>query len=183
MEWPHACMWFLLSTSIAVTSRRVYWYKKLQYPGMTVGRVLKLRGELTGAPALFWADRRPAEELYDIVDDPEEVNNLAGSTTHAKILSQLHSELDRWIERVDDKGRFSESDVEATAESSDRWFQSAMRKRGLSPQVDPESYLKWWKKELGRIVTATLFWSFVRGYARKVDSIRLSLTLFRPFPQ
>lgn len=124
-------------------------YKELQYPGMAVARALKQRGELTGAPALFWAERRPAEELYDIVADPEELNNLAGNPAHAKTLSLLGGELERWIEHTDDKGRFVEADVKATAESSDRWYQRQLKKRGLTHGADPEIHLNWWSKTLG----------------------------------
>lgn len=124
-------------------------YKELQYPGMTVGRVLKLRGGLSGPAELFWRDRRPDHELYDVLADPEELNNLAEDPTHTKILSDLRSELDRWIERTHDKGRASEANVEATASSSDLWFSGQMKKRGLNPKVDPETYLKWWERELG----------------------------------
>jgi N-sulfoglucosamine sulfohydrolase len=124
-------------------------YKELQYPGMTVARVLMRGGELTGAPARFWSDSRPAEELYDVVADPEELINLADDPAHGQTLSGLRDALERWIERTDDRGRFDEIDVQATLDSSRSWFRGRMQKRGLSPQINPNAYLEWWERELG----------------------------------
>ena len=78
---------------------------------MTVARVLKQRGELIGPPAVFWVESRPAEELYELHSDPEEVNNLVGNSAHAQSLSQLRNELDRWMLRTSDQGNESEIDL------------------------------------------------------------------------
>ena len=40
--------------------------------------------------------RRPAEELYDVVADPDETRNLAGDPRHASVLADLRARLDRW---------------------------------------------------------------------------------------
>lgn len=124
-------------------------YKVLQYPGLTAARVLSERGQLSGPPSLFWSERRPEEELYDVIADPEEIHNLASDDRLADTLAQLRNKLDRWVESSDDQGRFPEKNVEATAESSDSWFRGRMKKRGFKPSPDPELYLDWWKKELG----------------------------------
>jgi N-sulfoglucosamine sulfohydrolase len=39
---------------------------------------------------------RPPEELYDVVDDPEQVVNLAGNATHRDTLHEMRSELRQW---------------------------------------------------------------------------------------
>jgi N-sulfoglucosamine sulfohydrolase len=36
---------------------------------------------------------RPAEELYDVTEDPLEVHNLAGSSAHAALLRELRSQV------------------------------------------------------------------------------------------
>jgi arylsulfatase A-like enzyme len=41
-------------------------------------------------------------ELYDLVNDPEELKNLAGEAKHAKAARELKGELDQWIEAHDD---------------------------------------------------------------------------------
>ncbi len=45
-------------------------------------------GKLNAAQSHFWKTK-PAEELYDLQADPDEVNNLAGSKKHATILERL----------------------------------------------------------------------------------------------
>ena len=87
------------------------------------------RGELNGPPAIFWTTRRPAEELYDVVNDPDEVHNLASDPKYADTLAQLRRDLNQWLQQTDDQGQYAEVDVEATAASSDRWYQAAMKKR------------------------------------------------------
>lgn len=41
--------------------------------------------------------KRPAEELYDVVQDPGERSNLAGKLEYAEVQKQLRDELDRWM--------------------------------------------------------------------------------------
>lgn len=127
-------------------------YKEMQYPGMTVARVLKMKGQLTGPPSKFWAEKRPAEELYDLENDPDELHNLADSDAHAKVLKQLRDALNLWIKETNDQGRFPEASPEklqTMVAPSDKWYRDRMKKRGLPPHPDPEAYLKWWESELG----------------------------------
>lgn len=49
------------------------------------------------------SDRAMAEhELYDLMFDPNEVNNLAGSPDHAAVLVDMQARLDRWMRRTND---------------------------------------------------------------------------------
>ncbi len=125
-------------------------YKELQYPGMAVARALKARGELSGPPAVFWADVRPAEELYDLQADPEELNNLAADPTLLPTLVKLRGELEQWMTTTGDRGDQVEPMLQPTIESSEAWFADAMKKRGLAPQPDPDAYLQWWTQQLDR---------------------------------
>jgi hypothetical protein len=54
------------------------------------------------------APSRPEEELYDLEADPHEIVNLVGSPEHEAVLSQLRTELGRWIEDTNDLGRYPE---------------------------------------------------------------------------
>ena len=45
---------------------------------------------------------RPKEELYDIEDDPNEVNNLAGNAAYASVLTDLKARLRKFQEDTDD---------------------------------------------------------------------------------
>jgi N-sulfoglucosamine sulfohydrolase len=71
-------------------------------------RKLHAEGKLTPVQAQLMAPTRPAEELYDLVDDPYETRNLAGSATHRATLEKMRAALDEWIVSTDDQGRFPE---------------------------------------------------------------------------
>jgi len=78
-------------------------------------RSLKEAGKLTDAQALFIADTRPAEELYDLKTDPDEIHNLADDPTYAETLAKLSATLDSWIATTGDKGQVEETDIEIAA--------------------------------------------------------------------
>lgn len=86
-------------------------------------------GELNEIQARFWSDERPAEELYDLQEDPHETNNLVHSykREHAMELAKHRDILYRWIIETDDKGRFPESDASLEA-VIDRWGDKAVNK-------------------------------------------------------
>jgi N-sulfoglucosamine sulfohydrolase len=69
---------------------------------------LHAQGKLTSVQALFMAPRRPDEELYDIRNDPYEINNLAASPKHSKTLKKMRATLDKWIKDTCDQGQFPE---------------------------------------------------------------------------
>ncbi len=86
-------------------------------------------GELNEVQARFWSDERPAEEFYDLQEDPHETNNLVHSykREHALQLARHRDILYRWIIETDDKGRFPESN-EALEAVLDRWGEKAVNK-------------------------------------------------------
>jgi len=50
-----------------------------------------------------WAELAPpAEALYDLVLDPNEMNNLAGDRNHASVLEDMKARLDEWMRATDD---------------------------------------------------------------------------------
>ena len=50
-----------------------------------------------------WADQEvAAEQLYDLVLDPNELRNLAGERGHAEVLAGLRRRLTAWMEETDD---------------------------------------------------------------------------------
>lgn len=53
---------------------------------------------------------RPAEELYDLARDPDEINNLATNPKFATELKKHRAILDQWIKETGDKGQFPESE-------------------------------------------------------------------------
>jgi arylsulfatase A-like enzyme len=60
-------------------------------------------GRLTAATAQFWGEK-PTEELYDLIDDPDNVRNLAGNPAHREALEPMRAELKRRVLTIKDNG-------------------------------------------------------------------------------
>ncbi len=73
------------------------------------------------------SDERAAEELYDIVNDPHEIHNLAADPAYAEVLAKMRSRLETWIEETDDKGQYAES-KEQLKVIKERWGDRAINK-------------------------------------------------------
>lgn len=58
------------------------------------------------------SDKRPAEEIYDLKDDPYETHNLAESPEYKDQLVKMREILNNWIKETDDKGQYPESEEE-----------------------------------------------------------------------
>ena len=82
-------------------------HKEAMYPVIPLLRKLHKEGKLDPVQEALLAPRMPGEELYDLKNDPYEINNLAGSADpeHRRVLQRLRGVLDTWIEETDDQGR------------------------------------------------------------------------------
>lgn len=80
-------------------------------PIMKEWRRLNAEGKLTGPQRLFFRETKPAEELYDIVSDPHEINNLAESPAHREVLERMRGVLDEWIKKTGDLGGIPEDEL------------------------------------------------------------------------
>jgi arylsulfatase A-like enzyme len=50
-----------------------------------------------------WRERPPAtEQLYDLVFDPNETNNLADESSMAEVLAEMRGRLEGWMQETDD---------------------------------------------------------------------------------
>ncbi len=78
-------------------------YKERAYPVLKEMKELHAAGKLTPAQALFMAPTKPAEELYDLKNDPHELNNLAQSPDHQKTKRELRGALEKWMKECDDR--------------------------------------------------------------------------------
>ena len=67
-------------------------------------------GKLNAAQR-FWFQPRPAEELYDIVADPHEINNLVDSAAHAATLARMRSALLDWRGSIIDYSETAELEM------------------------------------------------------------------------
>lgn len=71
-------------------------------------RRLHAAGKLNEAQSLIMRTSRPREELFDLKNDPLELNNLAGSPEHRRILAEHRAMLEAWIQKTGDKGMLAE---------------------------------------------------------------------------
>ena len=78
-------------------------------------RRLAAAGRLTGYPAQLMRSTKDAEELFDTLADPNELNNLADSPEHRDALEQMRSRLRRWMVQTRDTGLLPEVDLRARA--------------------------------------------------------------------
>lgn len=76
-------------------------------------REARAQGALTPAQSPFMADTKPTEELYDTVEDPHNVRNLAGEPAFRDTLRSLRGELETFLEASGDLGRIPEPQLVA----------------------------------------------------------------------
>ena len=69
-----------------------------QTPTTAIWRRLHDEGKLTPAQDIFWGPK-PAEELYELAADPDEINNLAGLPEHQEALLRLARRSGSWLWR------------------------------------------------------------------------------------
>ena len=79
-----------------------------QTPTTRVWYEMWKRGECNEVQSHFW-EPKPAEELYDLQDDPDEVVNLVSEPDHIKIRNQLHDVVLNHMRRTRDAGLWSEA--------------------------------------------------------------------------
>ena len=79
-----------------------------QMPTMREMRRLNAEGKLQGPQKQYFEPTKPVEELYDIVADPHEVNNLAGDPKHNDVLEWMRKVHSEWYRETMDIGLIPE---------------------------------------------------------------------------
>lgn len=74
-------------------------------------RRLHADGKLNEVQAQWMADTRPAEELYDLENDPWETRNLAEDAGYAKVKKKLRKVLEKWMVETRDTGLIIEPEM------------------------------------------------------------------------
>jgi N-sulfoglucosamine sulfohydrolase len=92
---------------------------------------LHLEGKLNAVQELLFQANRPAEELYDTIADPYEINNLALDPTMSEELERKRVALDAWLEGVGDLGQISEFEM------VHRWYPDGIQPKTAAPLVIP----------------------------------------------
>jgi arylsulfatase A-like enzyme len=75
--------------------------------------LLRLRGEgkLNKEQMYWFRQTKEKEELYDTLNDPHELNNLAADPAFQTELLQFRKIHDQWMKDIDDKGLMSEKEL------------------------------------------------------------------------
>lgn len=68
-------------------------------------------GKLNDAQADWFKPSKPQEELYDVVNDPDEIHNLATDSTYHDKLVELRKAFRTWINEVGDMGYIPEPEM------------------------------------------------------------------------
>ena len=79
----------------------------------TMKELIKLRdeGSLNEVQSQWFREKKPKEELFDCLKDPHEINNLANQTEYQNKLIELRSEMDRWLNEIDDQPNLPEREL------------------------------------------------------------------------
>lgn len=93
-------------------------------PYIEAERELFKQGKLNEVQAFKWGPRVP-EELYDLENDPHEINNLADDPKYVQVLAEHRAILEKWVKETDDKGQYLES-VDSLRGVLKRWSKQAV---------------------------------------------------------
>ncbi|MEC5127512.1 sulfatase-like hydrolase/transferase [Verrucomicrobiales bacterium BCK34] len=90
-----------------------YQYMNTPEKGATMMEIRKAEeaGTVSGVVAQFSAESKPVHELYDLENDPHEINNLADSPGHAAKLAEMIEALTAWQLEIGDLGLMPESEI------------------------------------------------------------------------
>jgi|GEM_PF-731060 len=89
---------------------------------MILMRRMHKNNELAPTIDWFYDDYRPAEELYDLRNDPDETRDVSDDPRYRKQLEKMREFLYSWIERTDDQGQYLEgTDGFQWLNRRDRW--------------------------------------------------------------
>ncbi len=127
-------------------------YKRTSYPVLTLMRVMNQQGLLSDEQALFMAAQKPAEELYDLLNDPYELNNLADDDENEVSLEKMRQTLDQDLKDYD-LANYPEDSlrIEEAYRVMLSNYISRMEMMGMDTTASDEELLRYWEKYLGLV--------------------------------
>jgi uncharacterized sulfatase len=95
-------------------NKAYYQYMNTPEKGATMKELRRVakEGALPESAALFMAERKPVEELYDLEKDPHEVQNLAGEVAMRETLERMREVHLQWVADTRDMGLLPEAEIE-----------------------------------------------------------------------
>jgi len=122
-------------------------YMVMMHPTLAVLKKYFAEGKLTPAQSKWMARHRPQEELYDVQNDPHELNNLADNPRYGKLLRSFWEKLNRWIHQTADRGRQPEDEsfLDKVRKDYQQRLSKTLRNRGLT---NPTELYDYWRRTL-----------------------------------
>lgn len=167
-----------------------------QTPTTRVWKTLHDEGKLNLAQDAFW-NTKPAEELYDLRNDRDEVNNLAAKPEHEQILQRLRAAQRNLAAKTRDVGFLPEGELHSRSERStpydtghddqkypmQRVFETAELASLLRPEALPAL-----RQALRDADSAVRYWAAMgvlmrgrRGVESAADDLRVALNDRSPY--
>ncbi len=91
---------------------------------------LHAEGKLSPEQAIWFEDSRAPEELFDCIEDPHQLNNLAGDPQYDSILVRMRNVMNEWRDETGDMGDMSEEQMLAM------WYPD-----GIRPTTNPVHFI------------------------------------------
>lgn len=90
-----------------------YQYMNTPEQGATMKEIRRVHAESKLPPAarMFMAERKPVEELYDLQNDPHEINNLADDSRYTARLARMRQVHLDWVRKTKDLGLIPEPEL------------------------------------------------------------------------
>ena len=114
-----------------------YQYMNTPEKGATMKEIRRIAkaGKLPAAAKLFMASSKPNEELYDLKNDPHEINNLLGNSKYTDKLVELRNAHSDWVKRTGDLGLLPEAEIEIREKAAGSRFDILRGKNKLNAQL------------------------------------------------
>ena len=132
----------------------------------------------------LWSPR-PFEELYDLKEDPQELNNLANRSQLSKVKTRLSSQLRDWILKTRDSAFLTEPEMHRRAQEAGMTPYEMMQDPALYPLEEILSVAEEASKKKGRGVghyssedPAIRYWALMSGIMSAKKSSKME-ALFR----
>lgn len=124
-------------------------YKEMNYPVLPLMHVMFEEGKLNDTQKTFMDLSRPTEELYDLEQDPFEINNLAENPDYIQELKKLRNSLNHWVKKYD-LGSYPENqeEIDAAQEEALKRLKTTLQKRGLPENASYRAHVAYWENKL-----------------------------------
>jgi N-sulfoglucosamine sulfohydrolase len=96
-----------------------------QMPTMQEMRRLNAEGKLKGPQKQYFEETKPVEELYDTLNDPHEVKNLADNPEYKSILERMRKVHQEWVKETADMGLIPEPEFDEMKRPGGRYQKTA----------------------------------------------------------